>query len=131
MKKNYFLRTAILLIAMLCGVNAGWADTYTKISTLDELTDGKYVIAYGTTCAMNNTNAGKYFNPTDIAPVDGSILNPDASIVWEIKTTETGSTISNGDIFVYCSGEKMFLPKHGPTETISFTGPSQNRMANL
>ena len=106
MKKNYFLRTAILLIAMLCGVNAGWADTYTKISTLDELTDGKYVIAYGTTCAMNNTNAGKYFNPTDITPVDGSILNPDASIVWEIKTTETGSTISNGDIFVYCSGEK-------------------------
>lgn len=91
---------------MLCGVNAGWADTYTKISTLDELTDGKYVIAYGTTCAMNNTNAGKYFNPTDITPVDGSILNPDASIVWEIKTTETGSTISNGDIFVYCSGEK-------------------------
>lgn len=91
---------------MLCGVNAGWADTYTQISTLDELTDGKYVIAYGTTCAMNNTNAGKYFNPTDIAPVDGSILNPDASIVWEIKTTETGSTISNGDIFVYCSGEK-------------------------
>lgn len=106
MKKNYFLRTAILLVAMLCGVNAGWADTYTKISTLDELTDGKYVIAYGTTCAMNNTNAGKYFNPTDITPVDGSILNPDASIVWEIKTTETGSTISNGDIFVYCSGEK-------------------------
>lgn len=106
MKKNYFFRTAILLIAMLCGVNAGWADTYTKISTLDELTDGKYVIAYGTTCAMNNTNAGKYFNPTDITPVDGSILNPDASIVWEIKTTETGSTISNGDIFVYCSGEK-------------------------
>lgn len=106
MKKNYFLRTAILLVAMLCGVNAGWADTYTQISTLDELTDGKYVIAYGTTCAMNNTNAGKYFNPTDIAPVDGSILNPDASIVWEIKTTETGSTISNGDIFVYCSGEK-------------------------
>ena len=106
MKKNYFLRTAILLIAMLCGVNAGWADTYTKISTLDELTDGKYVIAYGTTCAMNNTNAGKYFNPTDITPVDGSILNPDASIVWEIKTTDTGSTISNGDIFVYCSGEK-------------------------
>ncbi|MCR8912725.1 Ig-like domain-containing protein [Barnesiella sp. ET7] len=106
MKKNYFFRTAILLVTLLCGMNAGWADTYTKISTLDELTDGKYVIAYGTTCAMNNTNAGKYFNPTDITPVDGSILNPDASIVWEIKTTETGSTISNGDIFVYCSGEK-------------------------
>ena len=106
MKKNYFLRTAILLVALLSGASTGWAETFTKISTLDELTDGKYVIAYGTTCAMNNTNAGKYFNPTDISPVDGSILNPDASIVWDIKTTEAGSTISNGDIFVYCSGEK-------------------------
>ena len=106
MKKSYFLHTAILLIALLWGATPGWADTYTKITTLDELTDGKYVIAYGTTCAMNNTNAGKYFNPTDIKPVNGSILDPDASIVWEIKTTETGKTINNGTTYVYCAGSK-------------------------
>ena len=106
MKKSYFLHTAVLLIALLWGATPGWADTYTKITTLDELTDGKYVIAYGTTCAMNNTNAGKYFNPTDIKPVNGSILDPDASIVWEIKTTETGKTINNGTTYVYCAGSK-------------------------
>lgn len=100
MKKNYFLRTAILLIAMLCGVNAGWADTYTKISTLDELTDGKYVIAYGTTFAMKNAMSGTRIAATEITVTDNSILNPDASIVWEIKTTENGKSISNGDLYV-------------------------------
>ncbi len=100
MKKNYFLRTAILLIAMLCGVNAGWADTYTQISTLDELTDGKYVIAYGTTFAMKNAMSGTRIAATEITVTDNSILNPDASIVWEIKTTENGKSISNGDLYV-------------------------------
>lgn len=100
MKKNYFFRTAILLIAMLCGVNAGWADTYTKISTLDELTDGKYVIAYGTTFAMKNAMSGTRIAATEITVTDNSILNPDASIVWEIKTTENGKSISNGDLYV-------------------------------
>ena len=100
MKKNYFLRTAILLIAMLCGVNTGWADTYTQISTLDELTDGKYVIAYGTTFAMKNAMSGTRIAATEITVTDNSILNPDASIVWEIKTTENGKSISNGDLYV-------------------------------
>lgn len=100
MKKNYFLRTAILLVAMLCGVNAGWADTYTKISTLDELTDGKYVIAYGTTFAMKNAMSGTRIAATEITVTDNSILNPDASIVWEITTTENGKSISNGDLYV-------------------------------
>lgn len=30
MKKNYFLRTAILLVALLCGVNTGWAVPLTQ-----------------------------------------------------------------------------------------------------
>lgn len=85
---------------MLCGVNAGWADTYTKISTLDELTDGKYVIAYGTTFAMKNAMSGTRIAATEITVTDNSILNPDASIVWEIKTTENGKSISNGDLYV-------------------------------
>ena len=85
---------------MLCGVNAGWADTYTQISTLDELTDGKYVIAYGTTFAMKNAMSGTRIAATEITVTDNSILNPDASIVWEIKTTENGKSISNGDLYV-------------------------------
>ena len=85
---------------MLCGASTGWADTYTKISTLDELTDGKYVIAYGTTFAMKNAMSGTRIAATEITVTDNSILNPDASIVWEIKTTENGKSISNGDLYV-------------------------------
>lgn len=92
-------------------IDMATAKIFTKISSIDELTDGKYVIAYGTAFAMNNTNAGNFFRSTNISTVDGSIINPDNSIVWDIKTTEIGSTISNGDIFVYCSGEKNVQAK--------------------
>ena len=59
MKKNYFLHTAILLVALVCGTVPVWSQTYKKISSIDELTDGKYVIAYGEEYAMTNENAGK------------------------------------------------------------------------
>ena len=106
MKKNYFLRTAILLVALLCGTSA-WADTYTKINSIDELTDGKYVIANETgEFAMVNTNAGKYFTHMSISPVNDEIVNPDASIVWEIETTTEGKSIKNGTIYVGFNGSK-------------------------
>lgn len=43
MKKNYFLRTAILLIAMLCGVNAGWADGDNKFYWTFTESDGEFI----------------------------------------------------------------------------------------
>ena len=106
MKKNYFLRTAILLVTLLCGMNAGWADTYTKISTLDELTDGKYVIAYGTTYAMENVASGTRIAATEITVTDNSILNPDASIVWDITTTDNGKSIMCGNVYAGFNGSK-------------------------
>lgn len=106
MKKNYFLRTAILLVTLLCGMNAGWADTYTKISTLDELTDGKYVIAYGTTYAMENVANGTRIAATEITVTDNSILNPDASIVWDITTTDNGKSIMCGNVYAGFNGSK-------------------------
>ena len=45
-------------------IDMATAKIFTKISSIDELTDGKYVIAYGTAFAMNNTNAGKFFRST-------------------------------------------------------------------
>ena len=54
MKKNYFLHTAILLVALVCGSVPVWSQTYKKISSIEELTDGKYVIAYEN-MAMENT----------------------------------------------------------------------------
>lgn len=106
MKKNYFLRTAILLVALLSGASTGWADTYTKISTLDELTDGKYVIAYGTTFAMENVANGTRIAATTITVTDNSILNPDASIVWDITTTDNGKSIMCGNVYAGFNGSK-------------------------
>ena len=100
MKKNYFLHTAILLVALVCGTVPVWSQTYKKISSIDELTDGKYVIAYGEEYAMTNENAGKFFTHTSISPIDNEIISPDASIIWEIATT------ANGNIYVGFNGTK-------------------------
>lgn len=106
MKKNYFLHTAILLVALVCGAVPVWSQTYKKISSIDELTDGKYVIAYGEEYAMTNENKGKYFKHIAISPVDGAINTPDESIIWEIATTANGKSIKNGNIYVGFNGTK-------------------------
>ena len=106
MKKNYFLHTAILLVALVCGTVPVWSQTYKKISSIDELTDGKYVIAYGEEYAMTNENARKFFTHTSISPIDNEIISPDASIIWEIATTANGKSIKNGNIYVGFNGTK-------------------------
>lgn len=106
MKKNYFLHTAILLVALVCGTVPVWSQTYKKISSIDELTDGKYVIAYGEEYAMTNENAGKFFTHTSISPIDNEIISPDTSIIWEIATTANGKSIKNGNIYVGFNGTK-------------------------
>ena len=106
MKKNYFLHTAILLVALVCGTVPVWSQTYKKISSIEELTDGKYVIAYGEEYAMTNENAGKFFTHTSISPIDNEIISPDASIIWEIATTANGKSIKNGNIYVGFNGTK-------------------------
>ena len=106
MKKNYFLHTAILLVALVCGSVPVWSQTYKKISSIEELTDGKYVIAYGEEYAMTNENAGKFFTHTSISPIDNEIISPDASIIWEIATTANGKSIKNGNIYVGFNGTK-------------------------
>ena len=107
MKKNYFLHTAILLVALVCGTVPVWSQTYKKISSIEELTDGKYVIANEKgEYAMNSTNDGKFYTHTSISPIDNEIINPDASIIWEIKTNNGSKTINNGTSYVYCAGEK-------------------------
>ena len=100
MKKNYFLHTAILLVALVCGTVPVWSQTYKKISSIDELTDGKYVIAYGEEYAMTNENAGKFFTHTSISPIDNEIISPDASIICKIATSANGKSIKYWNIYL-------------------------------
>lgn len=99
MKKNYFLHTAILLVALVCGTVPGWSQTYKKISSIEELTDGKYVIAYEN-MAMENKANGSRIAATAINVTDNAIISPDASIIWEITTTANGMSINNNGTYV-------------------------------
>ena len=99
MKKNYFLHTAILLVALVCGTVPGWSQTYKKISSIDELTDGKYVIAHEN-MAMENKANGSRIAATAINVTDNAIISPDASIIWEITTTANGMSINNNGTYV-------------------------------
>ena len=100
MKKNYFLHTAILLVALVCGSVPVWSQTYKKISSIEELTDGKYVIAYEN-MAMENKANGSRIAATAINVTDNAIISPDASIIWEITTTANGMSINNNGIFLW------------------------------
>ncbi|WP_418209167.1 Ig-like domain-containing protein [Barnesiella intestinihominis] len=99
MKKNYFLHTAILLVALVCGSVPVWSQTYKKISSIEELTDGKYVIAYEN-MAMENKANGFKIAATAINVTDNAIISPDASIIWEITTTANGMSINNNGTYV-------------------------------
>lgn len=99
MKKNYFLHTAILLVALVCGTVPVWSQTYKKISSIEELTDGKYVIAYEN-MAMENKANGSRIAATAINVTDNAIISPDASIIWEITTTANGMSINNNGTYV-------------------------------
>lgn len=89
--------TLLMMILLMTG--KGWGQysgtgTFTKITSLTDLTDGYYVIAYGTSKAMANTRDGDYFNAVDITP--SSLTNPPTSIVWKIEThADGGRTIYN------------------------------------
>lgn len=99
MKKNYFLHTAILLVALVCGSVPVWSQTYKKISSIEELTDGKYVIAYEN-MAMENKANGSRIAATAINVTDNAIISPDASFIWEITTTANGMSINNNGTYV-------------------------------
>lgn len=99
MKKNYSLHTAILLVALVCGSVPVWSQTYKKISSIEELTDGKYVIAYEN-MAMENKANGSRIAATAINVTDNAIISPDASIIWEITTTANGMSINNNGTYV-------------------------------
>jgi len=109
MKKTTLLKTLLVaIIFALTSVNANatysGTGTFTKISTITDLTDGYYVIAYGTTFAMSNTNTGTYFGNTAITPTSNSITDPSTAIVWEIKNhTDGGKTIYNEASAKYAS----------------------------
>ncbi len=112
-----FFRSVLFgLLMMLFSLNVKGAysgtGTFTKITSLSDLTDGYYVIAFGTTYAMSNSYVSStYLDRLAISPTGGNtITNPDETIVWRITTDGTKKTIYSEDTDKY----------------ISYTGSSNN-----
>ncbi|MBC7937560.1 MAG: autotransporter-associated beta strand repeat-containing protein, partial [Rhizobacter sp.] len=96
MKKIYMVVS--LLMMLICKIGfAQYAGvgTFTRINSMAELTDGYYVVAFGSTQAMNNTNSSGFFGNTAITPAGAVITNPATNIVWEIETNGSGRSIYN------------------------------------
>ena len=104
-------RAFLLFFFLLIGGKAysqySGTGTFTKVTAAAGFTDGYYVVAYGTTQAMNNTHNGTYFANTAISPTSGTtITNPSKAIVWKIETNGTGKSIYNeeGNVFASYTG---------------------------
>ena len=107
MNKNY----SLFLLAFLCAVLSGFGQysgtgTFTKITSLSDLTDGYYIILNESNeFLMTNGRSGSdesgYFTMTTVTPVSGSITDPSTSNVWRIETNGSGRTIYNEDITKY------------------------------
>lgn len=68
-------------------------DAYKKITTLDELTTGNYVVAGNSAHALQNKVISSYYLGTSpVSPVNDIISNPAADIIWEIA--RSGNSIS-------------------------------------
>lgn len=92
---NAFSQQVILTVAN-DPVTYNGVGKFEKITSLTDLTDGYYVMAFGSSQAMNNTyNSGSYLENSAINVVSNSIVNPSSSIVWKIETNSTGKTIFN------------------------------------
>jgi len=110
MRKNTFLKWVLIVLVVFSGIGSSYGQysgsgTFTKITALDQLTDGYYVVVNsGDGFAMNNTNAGTYFAHTAVTPVSSVITNPATSLVWKIQThVDGGKTIYNEASLKYVS----------------------------
>lgn len=105
---NKMLKIVITFVMIIFG-NYSWGQysgtgTFSKITSLTDLTDGYYVVAFGTTYAMNNTYVSPtYLDRTAISPSSNTITNPATSIVWKIETNGSGRTIYNESSAKYVS----------------------------
>ncbi len=101
----------LALAAMLMAPMWGWGQyagtgTFTKITSVEALTDGYYVIlnesdGYVMTNGRSGNATTGYFLSASITPSSGTITDPSVNNVWKIETNGTGKTIYNEFIDKY------------------------------
>ena len=142
------LLALVMILTMLpMGTLAEGTATYTKISTVDELTSGKYVMITNTGYAPGVLDGGWI---TAVQPtMSGDQLTDPAGAVWDITVVEGGVKLTDGNgvtvapkggnengiqsgdyvwaVSVNDNGEFRFLGQGDDTVTLASNKSSQNR----
>lgn len=82
MKRKLLLLWTFLL-CFAAGVSAQGSEVFNKISSLDELTDGEYLIVASDKFAMG-TFGGKYYYSVEVTASGGAIADPGEAVVATI-----------------------------------------------
>ena len=100
---------------------AGETGTFTKITTQEELTAGKYVMVANSGYAVGALD-GTWLAATQVTDETGSLTNPDANLVWDIAVTDDRVilTDSNGTRVAPKGGNDNGIKAGNYTWAISF-----------
>ena len=120
------LLALVMILTMLpMGTLAEGTATYTKISTVDELTSGKYVLVAQTSAGDKalGTTIGSKIDGTDVA-VDGNSLSGTNVPVWTATKTENGVHLFNGTQYLGygSSGTNFTKPDEAYTWVVQDNG---------
>ena len=96
------LLSALLTIAMLLSLlptaafAKGETGTFTKITTQEKLTDGKYVIVVDSGYAVGALD-DDWLTATPVTEEGGSLADPAANLVWDVTVTDNGVTLTDAN----------------------------------
>ena len=137
MLKHLHFRIMLLLCALVAGVSSVWATAYNgvfnKITTSDDFTTGYYVVTSSESAATikalgSTVDSNKRMPGQNVTISNGTITNPDNSIVWYITVSGTIITMKNVNTNTYLyqasttSGKGMGLK--AASANLTFTGYS-------
>ena len=104
------------------------SNDYNKITNINDLTDGEYVIAYsydgGTQVVLKNTTKdAKYMNASALAPSSNKYTSPSAEYIWQLQKQDDGSYYmynSSVNKFLYATTSALQLSDNPTKYNISY-----------
>lgn len=99
---NAIVAEDLVQITLTVTVQYAGVGVFEKITTLNDLTDGYYVVARGTR-GMSNTLDSSNLLSQDITITDNTITNPSTNMVWKIETNGSGKVLYNEVVEQYVS----------------------------
>ena len=104
------------------------SNDYNKITDINDLTDGEYVIAYsydgGTQIVLDNTTKdATKMNASALAPSSNKYTSPNAEYIWQLQKQDDGSYYmynSSVNKFLYATTSTLQLSDNPTKYTISY-----------